>query len=576
MKNKDGSLKIGFSLFCIGILLCISITGGLEANARLEQSYQENHTNYILSNWEWTTTEIVSTESTGVSSGPSVAVDSKGNVHIAWADQTSYGGSGTDEDIFYKYWNTATTTWTITQVVSTESTLDSINPSLAVDSKGNVHIAWQDSTDYAASGADKDIFYKCWNATTFSWTTTEVVSIGSDANCFTPSLAVDSKGNVHIAWQDYSGYYDSGLDPDVFYKQWYASNSSWLISEVVSTESPGISSNSPSLAVDSTGNVHIAWFEKDIFDNDEVYYKYKDVMTSTWTTSELVSTGSTTNSWYPSVAVDSMGNVHIVWTEEWNYLSSGNDWDICHKCWNTTTSSWETAEIVSTESTGDSFYPAIAIDSMGDILIAWEDSTYFVGEGTDGDILFKQWDAYTSEWSITRVLSTESSSYSGQVAISFDASCNFHIAWEDSTEYGISGVDQDIFYKELISPTLQTPELAYILPNPSEVDTIFLDWDDVYRALEYYIYRSDSYIWSVVGLIPIDIVETSFYTDILPDEGYYFYVIVATDGVRNSTLSNCQYVLYEIPHLQEFILIGGFIAIAITISSFAFRKHKNR
>jgi hypothetical protein len=107
----------------------------------------------------WTTTEVVSTESTGDSWDPSLAVDSGGTVHIAWWDITDYDGSGTDSDIFYKRFVPGTG-WTTTDVVSTESTGISWDPSLAVDSSGTVHIAWYDWTDYDGSGTDSDIFYQ--------------------------------------------------------------------------------------------------------------------------------------------------------------------------------------------------------------------------------------------------------------------------------------------------------------------------------------------------------------------------------------------------------------------------------
>ena len=47
-------------------------------------------------------TEVVSTESTDDSKFPSLAVDPDGNIHVAWHDDTDYGGSGTDFDVFYK------------------------------------------------------------------------------------------------------------------------------------------------------------------------------------------------------------------------------------------------------------------------------------------------------------------------------------------------------------------------------------------------------------------------------------------------------------------------------------------
>ena len=107
----------------------------------------------------WTVTEVVSTESTGDSYVPSLAVDSGGTVHIAWYDITDYDGSGADRDIFYKRFVPGTG-WTTTDVVSTESTGISRYPCLAVGSDGTVHIAWEDITDYDGSGADRDIFYK--------------------------------------------------------------------------------------------------------------------------------------------------------------------------------------------------------------------------------------------------------------------------------------------------------------------------------------------------------------------------------------------------------------------------------
>ena len=130
----------------------------------------------------WQITEVVSSDSTDTSFDPSLTVDSAGNIHIAWFDQTNYAGAGTDFDIFYNFWNATTESWNTTEVVSTESTSQSYRPSLAVDSAGNVHIAWEDYTDYAGSGTDRDIFYKRWNSSSLSWTTTEVVSTGSTSD----------------------------------------------------------------------------------------------------------------------------------------------------------------------------------------------------------------------------------------------------------------------------------------------------------------------------------------------------------------------------------------------------------
>ncbi|MFX1555243.1 MAG: PKD domain-containing protein [Promethearchaeota archaeon] len=80
-------------------------------------------------------------------------------MHVAWEDKTNYSGAGNDVDIFYKYKNNGGS-WSTTEVVSTESTEDSWYSSLMVDSDGVVHVAWNDDTGYGGAGSDTDIFYK--------------------------------------------------------------------------------------------------------------------------------------------------------------------------------------------------------------------------------------------------------------------------------------------------------------------------------------------------------------------------------------------------------------------------------
>jgi len=103
---------------------------------------------------------------TGTSFSPTIAVDGSGNVHIAWCDLTDYSGSGMDWDIFYRRWNATTAAWTMTEVVSTESTDGSLSPTIAADGSGNIHFAWDDYTNYGGSGGDYDIFYKKFSSPT--------------------------------------------------------------------------------------------------------------------------------------------------------------------------------------------------------------------------------------------------------------------------------------------------------------------------------------------------------------------------------------------------------------------------
>jgi len=401
----------------------------------------------------WSTAEVVSTESTEYSVSPSLAVDSGDNVHVAWYDSTNYAGAGTDYDIFYK---NRTSSWSTTDVVSTESTGQSRYPSLAVDSGGNVHVAWDDYTDYAGSGTDQDIFYK--NRTS-SWSSTDVVSTESTGASFRPSLAVDSGGNVHVAWEDSTDYAGAGTDSDIFYKN---RTSSWSSTDVVSTESTGISKN-PSLAVDSGGNVHVAWDDSTDYAGSgtdvDIFYKRYEVGVG-WSTTEVVSTESTGYSYRPSLAVDSGDNVHVAWRDSTDYAGAGTDYDIFYK---NRTSSWSSTDVVSTESTGTSWYLSLAVDSGGNVHVAWGDSTDYAGSGTDQDIFYKN---RMSSWSSTDVVSTESTGGSGSPSLAVNSSGNVHVAWNDNTDYAGAGTDLDIFYKRSeVSPPPPPVGGIWITPN---------------------------------------------------------------------------------------------------------------
>ena len=391
----------------------------------------------------WTITEVVSTESTMNSVVPSLAVGSDGTVHIAWCDYTDYGGSGSDEDIFYKKYVLGSG-WTVTEVVSTESTMNSIVPSLGVGSDGTVHVAWMDWTSYGGSGGDIDIFYKKFVPGS-GWTATEVVSTESVDDSRGPCLAVHSDGSIHIAWFDETDYGGCGTDNDIFYKK-YVPGSGWSATDVVSTESTW-SSGSPSLAVGFDGIVHIAW-EEYVNSHPDIFHK-KFVPGSGWTTSEDVSTPSTKDSLRASLAVESDGTVHIAWCSGYVDIYSFAAPEICYRRY-VPGSGWTTLEEISTDITGDFFSPSLAVGSDGIVHIAWYGGNRMDvihhNEWISSDIFYKKF-VPGSGWTTSEEVSTESIDLSFWPFLGVVMDGTVHIAWYDETDYGGCGTDNDIFYK---------------------------------------------------------------------------------------------------------------------------------
>jgi hypothetical protein len=80
------------------------------------------------------------------------------------------------------------------------------------------------------------------------------------------------------------------------------------------------------------------------------------------------------------------------------------------------------------------------------------------------------------------------------------------------------------------------------------------------------VYRDISFIWSVENLSPISTVKTNVFADTLPSEGIYYYVIVAENFAGKSLVSNCQYIEYKLPTLQEYFIISGIITTVLVLS----------
>jgi len=73
-------------------------------------------------------------------------------------------------------------------------------------------------------------------------------------------------------------------------------------------------SRTPAIAIDSSSNLHVVWRD-DTPGNWEIYYKKGTDGGATWTTSERL-TVTSGESWdEPAIAIDSSGNLHIVWSD---------------------------------------------------------------------------------------------------------------------------------------------------------------------------------------------------------------------------------------------------------------------
>jgi hypothetical protein len=275
---------------------------------------------------------VISIESATTSYNPAVIVDSVGDVHIVWEEFTDDDGEG-DKDIYYKKKDFGTGNWGTAEDISTVSNQISDEPNLAIDSLDNVHLVWRDEAIYGP-GSDDDIFYRSLDSATDSWSVTEVISTVGSASKTAPSIAVDSYDKIHITWSDAADYLGAGAsDHDIFYKSKPEAAVNWSSTELVSYLSD-LDSIRPSIAVDSSGFAYIVYEDdSDILEagvDSDIFYNFKDPISGLWSTTQLVSSESTEHSYMAAIALGNGGFIHVVWYDN-TALDGEGDYDIFYK-----------------------------------------------------------------------------------------------------------------------------------------------------------------------------------------------------------------------------------------------------
>ncbi|UCD15472.1 MAG: DUF2341 domain-containing protein [Candidatus Omnitrophota bacterium] len=209
----------------------------------------------------------------------SLAVDSQGNLHIAYRDGSASG---------IRYSTNASGDWVDTLIYSGG---DIQYPSIAIDSNDKVHISF--CHDYYWPG-------KVYHSTNASggWVTTLVVQIYSHRPRYS-SIAIDSNDKTHIAYYDVD---QSDLE--------YVTNVS---GEWVNTilDSSGRVGEYPSIAIDSNDKVHISYRDRTNYD-----LKYATNTSGDWVTTSI-DTGGDVGQW-TSLVLDSNDKLHISYFDESN------------------------------------------------------------------------------------------------------------------------------------------------------------------------------------------------------------------------------------------------------------------
>jgi len=176
---------------------------------------------------------------------------------------------------------------------------------------------------------------------------------------------------------------------------------------------------SPAVALDSSGNVHVVWIDRTP-GNYEVFYRSSMDGGVTWGTSKRL-TWTPLETYRPAIAIDSLDAIHVVWFDY-----APDNWEIYYRRSSDGGTSWSPS-LRLTSTPGSSENPAIAVDSNDILHVVWSDDT----SGND-EIYYKRSSDGGTTWSGDKWL-TSNTGASLCPAITERPGGTIHVVWQEET-----------------------------------------------------------------------------------------------------------------------------------------------
>jgi hypothetical protein len=314
----------------------------------------------------------VNTTVTSVQINPSVAMDSAGDFVVAWQ---SYGQDGSSYGIYAKRYNAAGVVQGAEFKVNTTTANTQVNPSAAMDSSGNFVIAWQ---SYGQDGSGDGVYAQRYNADGTKPSTNgaefkvNTTTANTQAN---PSAAMDSSGNFVIAWQ--SNLQDNS-NFGIYAQRYNATGAAQLAEFRVNVTTVNNQKN-PAAAMDGSGNFIIAWDGNGPSDSSGVFAQRYNTSGTVQVAEFRVNTQSNNAQANPAVAArDAAGNFVIAWQSSGQ---DGNGYGVYGQRYNAAGSVQGAEFQVNTSVSNDQKSPSIAMDGIGEFVIAWTNLNTNTGAG---------------------------------------------------------------------------------------------------------------------------------------------------------------------------------------------------
>src|SRR3989339_687969 len=318
---------------------------------------------------------------------PSIAMDGTGNFVIAWMDYRS----GNNDIYFQRYSSNGTVLGVNTKVNDDAGTAGQANPSIAMDGIGNFVIAWID-----ARNSSDDIYYQRYNSIGIA----QGVNAKANDDAGTayqeyPSITMDGSGNFIIAWEDFrNGNWN------IYYQRYNSIGITQGVNVKVNDDAEANGQYDASIAMDDVGNFVIAWDDNRNNNYDIYYQRYNSIGIAQGINTKVNNDTGTDGQYYPSIAMDGVGNFVIVWLDNryvlykpdvigQRFYSNGSPWGINYRI------------VADGINHGETF--PVVVANANQIIFSWMDNRRTMLWDIYGKVVGWNWDGVTSVLSAKKI-----------------------------------------------------------------------------------------------------------------------------------------------------------------------------
>ncbi|MBI1347631.1 hypothetical protein GC163_15225 [bacterium] len=368
----------------------------------------------------------VNTVTTNAQTFPATAMDADGNFVVTWH---SYGQDGSEYGIFAQRYSATGVAQGSEFQVNTYTTGSQQYPAVAMDAGGDFVITW---ASYDQDGSGYGIFAQRYDSAGVAQGGEFRVNTRASNEQTSPSVAMDADGDFVITWQSF------GQDGNKYgvYAQRYNAAGVAQGSEFRVNTTTTLSQLYSSVAMDTDGDFVITWSSENQDGNFFGIFAQRFNAAGVVQGSEFqVNTFTTSNQLHSRVAMDADGEFVIAWDSS---SQDGSGGGVYAQRYNAAGIAQGNEFQVHTFTSSNQYYPSMAMDANGDFVIVWLSNTQDgSGYGVYAQRYNSQGIAQDSEFRVN----TRTTNQQSFPSVAMDADGDFVITWQslgqDGSNYGI-------------------------------------------------------------------------------------------------------------------------------------------